>query len=84
METTRPTVTGPDEQGAFGIQNGAEIFYMYPHGKGGLVYEQHGFDSYEDACSAIGLVVSELHAKQIGKDSCYIDLALRACIRLSF
>lgn len=83
MEITRPTVTVPDKQGAFGIQNGTETFYMHPRGKNDLVYEQHGFNSFEDTCSAIGLVVSELHAEQVGNNFCYIDLGLGACIRLN-
>ncbi|MBI4994873.1 hypothetical protein HZC21_04505 [Candidatus Peregrinibacteria bacterium] len=82
METSRPTVTGPDEQGAYGIQDGAETFYMYPLGEA-LVYEQSGFGSYEDAQSAIALVVSELHAKSGDKNACTIDLGLGAFIRLN-
>lgn len=82
METSRPTVTGPDEQGAFGIQDGTEIFYMHPRGKNDLVYEQHGFNSFEDTCSAIGLVVSELHAEQVGNNFCYDRLGIRGVYTL--
>lgn len=55
---------------------------MYPYGKNDLVYKQYGFDSFKDACAAIGLVVSELHATLINNNYCYIELGLGALIRL--
>lgn len=82
METLRPTVTGPDEQGAYDIQNGAETFCMYPCGRD-LIFEQHDFTSFRDACTAIAEIVTKLQATSLGNNACYLELGLGASIRLN-
>lgn len=78
-----PSFTGPDEQGAYGIQNGTETFYMYPRG-GGIVFEQWGFTPPKNPRAAIAKVATELKVIPSPDNiCCYIELGLGASIRLN-
>lgn len=87
METPHlnPTVTGPDEQGAYIIQTGEKEIRMRPseENKKKLVHKQHGFHSFKDARAAIELVVSNLQLEALSIDRCVVNIGLGAKIYLT-